>query len=76
VASEATEAAIQRAVENYRLPPMEAIKRAMVEDYKMDVAQGRVGKAEELGELFAFLLSSRAGYLTGAVINCDGGTPF
>ena len=33
-----------------------------------------VGLAEEIADLFAFVLSSRAGYLTGAVINCDGGT--
>jgi NAD(P)-dependent dehydrogenase (short-subunit alcohol dehydrogenase family) len=48
----------------------------MVEDWKMSVALGRAGRPEELGELFAFLLSGRAGYTTGAVINCDGGTQF
>jgi 3-oxoacyl-[acyl-carrier protein] reductase len=42
----------------------------------MKVALARVGRAAEVGELVAFLLSSRAAYLTGATINIDGGTDF
>jgi NAD(P)-dependent dehydrogenase (short-subunit alcohol dehydrogenase family) len=42
----------------------------------MKIALRRVGKPEEVGELVAFLLSRRAGYLTGATINIDGGTDF
>ena len=33
----------------------------------------RLGKPEEIGDLVAFLASERAGYLTGASINLDGG---
>jgi 3-oxoacyl-[acyl-carrier protein] reductase len=33
---------------------------------------GRLGNPEEVGELFAFLLSPRAAYLTGAIITMDG----
>ena len=37
------------------------------------VPLGRFGRAEEFGSLVAFLLSERAGYLTGVGINLDGG---
>ena len=48
----------------------------MVEEWGLDVALARPGKPSEVGELIAFLLSPRAGYLTGALINIDGGTNF
>jgi 3-oxoacyl-[acyl-carrier protein] reductase len=57
-------------------PVEEAIERVMVEEWHMDVALRRPGQPREVGELAAFLLSSRAGYLTGALINIDGGTYF
>jgi NAD(P)-dependent dehydrogenase (short-subunit alcohol dehydrogenase family) len=56
--------------------PEGLLEKVMVEEWHMDVALGRLGLPEEVGELFAFLLSPRAGYLTGAVINIDGGTEF
>lgn len=34
---------------------------------------GRIGRAEEFGDLGAFLLSKRASFVTGAAINLDGG---
>jgi NAD(P)-dependent dehydrogenase (short-subunit alcohol dehydrogenase family) len=34
---------------------------------------GRVGEAEEFADLVAFLASERAGFITGAAINFDGG---
>jgi NAD(P)-dependent dehydrogenase (short-subunit alcohol dehydrogenase family) len=76
VASESAHRIMDQAARKYGLPPIEAISKAMAEDYKMPVAMGRVGLSTELADLFAFLLSERAGYLTGAVINCDGGTQF
>jgi NAD(P)-dependent dehydrogenase (short-subunit alcohol dehydrogenase family) len=48
----------------------------MKDDYGLDIAMGRLGRPEEVGELIAFLLSGRAPYLTGALINIDGGTNF
>lgn len=57
-------------------PVEEALERVMVEDWGMHVALGRAGRPEELGDVIAFLLSERASYLTGAIINVDGGTDF
>jgi NAD(P)-dependent dehydrogenase (short-subunit alcohol dehydrogenase family) len=74
-----TESATRVAAEaskKYGLPPYEALNRAMVEDWHMPVALGRVGRPEEIGELIAVLLSSRAAYVSGALINADGGTQF
>ena len=38
-----------------------------------NVALGRVGEAEEAGDVIAFLASERAGFLTGIAVNIDGG---
>jgi NAD(P)-dependent dehydrogenase (short-subunit alcohol dehydrogenase family) len=54
----------------------EALERVMAEEWGMTVALGRAGRPHEVGDLIAFLLSERAGYLTGATINVDGGTDF
>jgi NAD(P)-dependent dehydrogenase (short-subunit alcohol dehydrogenase family) len=37
------------------------------------VPVGRVGEAEEVGDLVAFLSSNRAAFITGTSINIDGG---
>ena len=58
------------------VPEEGVLEQVMVDEWHMDVALGRPGRPEEVGELFAFLLSPRAGYLTGATINIDGGTDF
>ncbi len=34
---------------------------------------GRFGQAEEVAELVAFLVSDKAAYITGEVININGG---
>ncbi len=57
-------------------PEEEALERVMTEEWGMHVALGRAGRPEEVGDVIAFLLSERAAYLTGALINVDGGTDF
>ncbi|MBV8715989.1 MAG: SDR family oxidoreductase [Chloroflexi bacterium] len=51
-----------------------------LEDYYVERAKqvgiplGRIGEAEEVGDLITFLCSNRATYITGVSINMDGGT--
>jgi len=52
---------------NDRLDPEE--KAAFIEGIPL----GRFGRPHEVGELAVFLASDKAGYLTGQVINLDGG---
>jgi 3-oxoacyl-[acyl-carrier protein] reductase len=58
------------------IPYDEALERVMVEEWGLDIALRRPGRPAEVGALMAFLLSPIAGYLTGALINIDGGTNF
>lgn len=76
VATEALDSATEQAVAAYGGDPAEALDRWMREQWGMRVALGRVGRPHELADLFAFLLSKRAAYMTGAIINQDGGTQF
>jgi 3-oxoacyl-[acyl-carrier protein] reductase len=40
---------------------------------RMAIPLGRVGEAEEVGDLITFLCSSRGAYIAGCAINMDGG---
>src|SRR5579859_4905486 len=40
---------------------------------RMGIPLGRVGEADEVGDLIAFLCSSRGAYISGVAINMDGG---
>jgi 3-oxoacyl-[acyl-carrier protein] reductase len=46
---------------------------AWYEEVGQRVPVGRVGEAEEVGDLVAFLASNRAAFITGASVNIDGG---
>jgi 3-oxoacyl-[acyl-carrier protein] reductase len=50
--------------------------QVMRDKYGMKAGLDRIGEPHEIGELIAFLLSPKAAYLTGAMINIDGGTDF
>lgn len=39
----------------------------------VDIPLGRLGNPEEVADLIAFLVSDRAGFITGASVNIDGG---
>jgi NAD(P)-dependent dehydrogenase (short-subunit alcohol dehydrogenase family) len=41
---------------------------------RVGIPLGRVGEAEEVGDLIAFLCSARAAYISGVSINVDGGS--
>jgi NAD(P)-dependent dehydrogenase (short-subunit alcohol dehydrogenase family) len=58
------------------IPYDEALERVMIDEWHLDVALQRPGRPEEVGALIAFLLSPVAGYMTGALLNIDGGTAF
>src|SRR6185295_1109799 len=50
------------------------LTRAAWEDrVRAEIPAGRFGRAEEFADTVAFLLSERAGYLTGTSIQIDGG---
>lgn len=56
-------------------PLFAGLKKApsVFDTFVSNVPQGRIGVAEEVGEVAAFLLSDKASYMTGAVIPVDGG---
>ena len=68
----------EKRAEQYGVPREDAIYTHLSSNpaWNMRVALDRGGKPEEAGELIAFLLGERAAYMTGAVINIDGGTDF
>jgi len=58
------------------VPEAGLLESMLTSEWHMDVALGRLGLPEEVADLVAFLLSTRAAYLTCSLINIDGGTDF
>lgn len=76
VETDALHALRQRFADEKGVPYEEALERVMTDDWELDIAMKRPAQPSEVGELMAFLLSGRARYLTGALVNIDGGTNF
>lgn len=53
--------------------PMGEVEKDRMEEYTKNSAIKRPGRVEEIANLFAFCVSSKASYLTGVDILCDGG---
>lgn len=51
----------------------EQLGDAMRERYEQQIPLGRLGRAQEVAKLVAFLVSDGAAYITGEVIRIDGG---
>lgn len=75
-ATEALDGARQQIAATGRAADDVGLWQIMRDDWGMASALNRIGRPEEAGELIAFLLSDKAAYLTGALINIDGGTDF
>ncbi len=55
-------------------PMVKTIPEKVIEKYTAGIPLGRFGEPEEVAELCVFLASEEASYITGQVINCDGGS--
>jgi len=54
-------------------PMLRAVPEKALQAFLAAVPMGRAGSVDELSRLILFLASDEASYITGQVINCDGG---
>jgi 3-oxoacyl-[acyl-carrier protein] reductase len=51
----------------------EALPADVQEQMRQAIPLGRFGETKDVADVVMFLVSELAGYVTGQVINCDGG---
>lgn len=54
-------------------PMLQAVPEKALQAFLKAIPMGRAGSVDELSRLIVFLASWRSSYITGQVINCDGG---
>lgn len=52
---------------------LNGVSKRAIEAFAQEVPLRRLGKAEEVGQVIKFLISDQASYITGQVINVNGG---
>lgn len=52
---------------------LEGVSKRALEAFAQEIPLGRLGKPEEVADVIQFLISDRASYITGQVINVNGG---
>ena len=54
-------------------PIMQRLSPEQIDGFAAAIPVGRVGRPEEVAALVSFLCSERAGYITGATVDINGG---
>lgn len=49
------------------------LKEEDIKDFIESIPLSRIGKAEDVGDIISFLISEKASYISGAIINVNGG---
>lgn len=76
IATEALDENRPAAKESFGGEPLEALWQLMKRDWGMHAALDRIGRPVDIAEVIAFLIGPRSAYVTGALLNVDGGTDF
>jgi len=65
--------AVERLVDRKLADGAAASRQEVLAAWEREIPARRLGEPEELAALVVFLMSRRAGYITGQLVTCDGG---